>query len=67
MEDDDEFYDTCSLNSQYSFESKRRLNNRDYISLSRDTIYYSAWDLDHIEATNLESTSKRNSKVSESL
>lgn len=46
MDDDDEFYDTTSLTSSYSVGIKRKSNNKDYISLSRNTVYHSAIDLD---------------------
>lgn len=63
MDDDDEFYDTLSLNSQYSLASKRRSNNKDYMSLSRNTIYHSAVDLD-MELNNSDSGRNHLSKVS---
>lgn len=46
MDDDDEFFDTSSLTSSYLNTIKRKSNNKDYISLSRNTIYHSAVDLD---------------------
>lgn len=63
MDDDDEFYDTLSLNSQYSLAAKRRSHNKDYMSLSRNTIYHSAYDLD-MELTNLNPSGNRYLKVS---
>lgn len=63
MDDDDEFYDTLSLNSQYSLAAKKRSNNKDYMSLSRNTVYHSAYDLD-AEMTNLEPSRNRLRKVS---
>ncbi|XP_017778600.1 PREDICTED: anoctamin-1 isoform X2 [Nicrophorus vespilloides] len=41
-DDDDEFYDTISVNSQLVGDNRRR---RSYLSLSRNTVYYSAFDL----------------------
>lgn len=67
MDDDDEFHDTLSLNSQYSLAAKRRSNNKDYMSLSRNTVYHSAYDLDNMEMTNLDPSSRNLIlKVSES-
>lgn len=43
-DDDDDFYDTLSVNSQ--LVGRRRVNSRDYISLSRNTVYHSALDLE---------------------
>lgn len=43
--DDDEFYDTYSLMS-YSSLPKRRSYCKDYISVSRNTVYHSALGLD---------------------
>lgn len=47
MDDEDEFFDTSSLMSAYSTLPgyRRRSNVRDYISLSRNTVYHSAVDL----------------------
>lgn len=46
-----EFFDTVSL-SQVPLQ-KRRSSNKDYISLSRNTIYHSAVDLDAIEMKDI--------------
>ncbi|XP_022914526.2 anoctamin-1-like [Onthophagus taurus] len=48
MDEDDEFYDTISLNSQAPIHRKR-INNKEYISLSRNTIYHSAIELDNMD------------------
>lgn len=63
MDDDDEFYDTLSLASQYSSAAKRKFSNKDYMSLSRNTIYHSAYDLD-MDMINLDPTGNRHTKVS---
>lgn len=63
MDDDDEFYDTLSLASQYSSAAKRRYSNKDYMSLSRNTIYHSAYDID-MEMINLDPSGNRHTKVS---
>lgn len=54
MDDDDDFYDTISANS-HSFVSKRS-NNKDYVSLSTNTLYQSTIDFG-MELDNLDSTS----------
>lgn len=49
--DEEDFFDTISVNSSHS---KRRLNNNDYLALSRNTLYHSAIDLDgDMEMTEL--------------
>lgn len=40
--DEDDYFDTISVSST---RSKRKLNNNDYIALSRHTLYYSVPDL----------------------
>lgn len=45
MEDEDEFFDTASLTS-YASVGRKKINNKNYLSLSRNTIYHSAVDLD---------------------
>lgn len=52
MDDDDEFFDTLSINSS---ASRRRFDNKDYLSLSRNTVYHSAIDLENMELTEIES------------
>ncbi|XP_074041423.1 anoctamin-2 isoform X3 [Leptinotarsa decemlineata] len=59
MEDDDDFFDTLSVNSE---SEKRRFNNRDYFSLSRNTIYKSAMDLE--DGNDLELSYLDQNKVS---
>lgn len=54
MDDDDHFYDTVSVNS-HSWVSKRS-NNKDYVSLSTNTLYHSTMDVG-MELENLESNS----------
>ncbi|KAJ8922611.1 hypothetical protein NQ315_007643 [Exocentrus adspersus] len=44
MDDDDDFFDTISVTS---VPAKKKFNNKDYLSLSRNTIYHSFVDLDH--------------------
>lgn len=54
MEEDDEFYDTISLTSHSQVPiQKRRSYNKDYISLSRNTIYHSAVDLEAMEMNDI--------------
>ena len=52
MDDDDEFYDTISVQSQFP-GSKRRSRNLDYMSLSRNTVYHSACDLEALEMNDV--------------
>lgn len=54
MDEDDDFYDTASVNS-HSLTSKRS-NNKDYVSLSTNTLYHSAIDVG-MELDNLDSAS----------
>ncbi|ERL93937.1 hypothetical protein D910_11223 [Dendroctonus ponderosae] len=51
--DEDDYFDTVSVNST---RSKRKLNNNDYIALSRNTLYYSVPDLggNNMEMTELQ-------------
>ncbi|KAG5895568.1 hypothetical protein JTB14_002332 [Gonioctena quinquepunctata] len=57
-DDDDDFFDTLSVGSGAGAE-KRRYNNKDYISLSRHTIYKSAMDLDNdMELAYLDQTKR---------
>lgn len=53
MDDDDDFFDTISFASN----RKRFSNNKDYISLSRNTIYHSAYDIDGMELMPVENNS----------
>ncbi|KAK4887282.1 hypothetical protein RN001_003553 [Aquatica leii] len=46
MDDEDEFFDTNSLASYVSSVSRKRANDNGYLSLSRNTIYHSAVDLE---------------------
>lgn len=57
MEEDDEFFDTNSLASFAS--SHRRFHDCDYVSLSRNTVYHSAID---IEMERLDDTTKAGGK-----
>ncbi|XP_063915509.1 anoctamin-1-like isoform X2 [Zophobas morio] len=59
MDDDDEFFDTISVSSGVS---RRRFDNRDYLSLSRNTVYHSAIDLDNMELTRLDCPEEGNSQ-----
>lgn len=43
--DEDDYFDTISVNSSRA-GSKRRLNNNDYLALSRNTLYHSLIDLE---------------------
>ncbi|CAH1180912.1 unnamed protein product [Phyllotreta striolata] len=61
MEDDNEFYDTISVNS---FLPERRFKN--YLSLSRNTVYRSIMDFDdgnNVELDNLEQTKVPTNRV----
>ncbi|XP_049825597.1 anoctamin-5-like isoform X2 [Aethina tumida] len=62
MDDDDEFYDTISIASRRTGPG----GGRNYLSLSRNTVYHSAVDLDGMELAPLDrngpSGSKRNDK-----
>ncbi|XP_057668249.1 anoctamin-2-like isoform X2 [Diorhabda carinulata] len=49
MEDDDDFFDTVSVNST---TGKRRFNSKEYLGLSRNTVYRSIMDFD--DANELE-------------
>jgi hypothetical protein len=60
MDDDDEFFDTVSVSSGVS---RRRFDNRDYLSLSRNTVYHSAIDLENMELTRLDSAEEGNSHI----
>lgn len=63
MEDEDEFFDTSSLRS-YSSVGRKKFNDKGYLSLSRNTIYHSAVDLE-MEMDNLNAPSKsQQNKVS---
>ncbi|XP_018333049.1 anoctamin-1 isoform X2 [Agrilus planipennis] len=57
MDDDDDFFDTKSVNSFSSF-GRRRSSDIDK-RLSRSTVYYSAWDM---ELDNLVSTPEKQKK-----
>ncbi|CAH0560973.1 unnamed protein product [Brassicogethes aeneus] len=64
MEDDDDFYDTISVNS-----TTKRLNNNRYLSLSHNTIYHSVVDIDDdmelqpLDRNGPESSASRHDKV----
>ncbi|XP_044253910.1 anoctamin-1-like isoform X1 [Tribolium madens] len=59
MDDDDDFFDTISVGSGVS---KRRFDNKDYLSLSRNTVYQSAVDLENMELTRLDHPEDGNSQ-----
>ncbi|RZC37101.1 anoctamin-1-like [Asbolus verrucosus] len=59
MDDDDEFFDTISVNSSVS---RRRFDNRDYLSLSRNTVYHSVVDLETMELTPLDQSEEGHSQ-----
>lgn len=54
MDEDEDFFDTVSFASLSS--RKRFSNNKDYISLSRNTIYHSAFDIDAMELMPVENS-----------
>lgn len=57
MDDDDDFYDTISVNSRLS----KRSNNKDYFSLSTNTLYQSTIDVMELEnLTNQDSSASVN-------
>lgn len=58
MDDDDDFFDTISV---ASVPSKKKFNNKAYLSLSRNTIYHSAVDLEGMELTSLDRNGETNS------
>ncbi|KAF5304573.1 hypothetical protein FQA39_LY09624 [Lamprigera yunnana] len=62
MEDEDEFFDTNSLASYISVGRKKN-GDRGYLSLSRNTIYHSAMDLE-MESLNSTEVKQEKHKVS---
>lgn len=61
MDEDDDFFDTISVNSSVS--RKKSYNGNDYIHLSRNTVYHSLVDFDSMELTPLDDKSQHD-KVS---
>ncbi|XP_050308203.1 anoctamin-1-like isoform X2 [Anthonomus grandis grandis] len=55
--DEDDFYDTLSLASSHS---KRKLNNNDYLALSRNTLYHSIVDLEGSKENMMEMSELQN-------
>ncbi|XP_066154106.1 anoctamin-1-like isoform X1 [Euwallacea fornicatus] len=59
--DEDDYFDTVSINSP---SSKRKLNNNDYIALSRNTLYHSIADFERGSMEMTELTRDDDHKVS---
>lgn len=59
MDDDDEFFDTISVSSGVS---RKRFDNKDYLSLSRNTVYHSTIELENMELTALSDSEEANSQ-----
>lgn len=61
MEDDDDYFDTISVNSNPA--NKRRPNSRNHLSVSRQTVYHSIPNLEEeMEMTRLDGDANHSTK-----
>lgn len=61
MDNEDDFFDTISINSNYKNNNSRKGINRNHLTLSRNTIYHSVPSLEVMEMTPLETGDANNS------